>query len=466
MKNKNLVLKVDNQSIQHTRYLNKIIGTIDLKNLAKLINSVGLEANPRKSKVCNTTDQIRDTLEYNPAMFKYSSKGLLVSSSECHKLERGRLNLTYNNESVEGILDGGHNTLACGLSILEMIGFGDNKVNKIKKWDEFIAFWKEVFTEKSFEKIDQAQGDPEKEPEAFAQLPIEIIYPTEEGYSRFEEYIYFISAARNNNTALSVTTRSNHRHYYDALKKVLDEYVSEKITWKDNEETGHSKPIKSQEIIALSLIPLITLQKEGLLPEKLEKINPVSLYSSKGKCVQIFDSFIKLMNPANEEGREPTGEEITQNLESNELIMSAFEKMFLIPELEDCIVVNFPKAYNKTGKKFAKCPKVQRYSSTEKGPEFTNRKQKTQYYEKSSDYKYPKGFYMPIVASINALMHVKKNRVEWRVSDPKAFLEDNLDSILRNYFMFMESHNADPQVVGKSSYSYEVIESEINKLLQ
>ena len=73
---------------------------------------------------------------------------------------------------------------------------------------------------------------------------------------------------------------------------------------------------------------------------------------------------------------------------------------------------------------------------------------------------------MPIVASINALMHVKNNRVEWRVSDPKTFLEDNLDALLKNYFMFMESHNADPQVIGKSSFSYEMIESEINKLLQ
>ena len=47
-------------------------------------------------------------------------------------------------------------------------------------------------------------------------------------------------------------------------------------------------------IFTLSLIPLITLQKAGLLNEKLEKINPISLYSSKGKCVQIFDNFIKL----------------------------------------------------------------------------------------------------------------------------------------------------------------------------
>ena len=466
MKNKNIVLKVDNQSFQETRYLNKIIGTIDLKNLAKLINSVGLEANPRKSKVCNTTDQIRDTLEYNPAMFKYSSKGLLVSSSECHSLERNRLNLSYTNTSIEGILDGGHNTLACGLSILEMLQISDDVILKIKKWDQFIELWKEVFNEKSFDKIDQGLDGKEKDLESIAQLPIEIIYPTEEGYSRFEENIYFISAARNNNTALSVTTRSNHRHYYDTLKDRLDSYISEKVTWKDNEDTGHKSPIKSQEIIALSLVPLMTLQKAELLPEKLDKINPVSLYSSKGKCVQIFDNLIKLLNPANEEGREPSGDDITTNLESNELLMSAFEKMVLIPKLEDYIVINFPKVYNKTGKKFGKCPKVQRYSSTEKGPEFTNRPQKTQYYEMSTDYKYPKGFYTPIVASLNALMHIKNNRLEWRVSDPEAFLEDNMHSILKNYFLFMESHNSDPQVIGKSAFSYEMIESEINKILQ
>ena len=465
MKNKNLVLKVDNQSSQKTRYLNKIIGTIDLKNLAKLINAVGLEANPRKSKVCNTTDQIRETLEYNPAMFKYSSKGLLISSSECHALERNRLNLSYNNESIEGILDGGHNALACGLNILEMIGISDDKVGKIKKWDQFIELWKEVFNEKSFEKIDEAQGDSDKDPEAIAQLPIEIIYPSEDGYSRFEENIYFISHARNNNTALSTTTRSNHKHYYDALKEKLDPYISKKVTWKDNEDTGDTKPIKSQEIIALSLIPLMTIQKAGLL-ENLERINPVSLYSSKGKCVQAFDNFIKLMNPANEEGREPTGKEITENLESDELTMSAFEKMALIPKLEDYIVVNFPKIYNKTGKKFGRCPKVQRYSLTEKGPEFTNRKQQTQYYKISTEYKYPKGFYMPIVASLSALMNVKNNKVEWRVSDPEAFLEDNLSVILKNYFTFMDSHNADPQAIGKAAFSYEQIEGEINKLLQ
>ena len=122
-------------------------------------------------------------------MFKYSSKGLLVSSSECHKLERNRLNLAYVNESIEGILDGGHNTLACGLSILEMIGISDERVRKIKTWDQFIELWKEVFDEKSFEKIDQSFDDVNKDPESIAQLPIEIIYPTDEGYSRFEENI-------------------------------------------------------------------------------------------------------------------------------------------------------------------------------------------------------------------------------------------------------------------------------------
>ena len=180
-----------------------------------------------------------------------------------------RLNLSYTNTSIEGILDGGHNTLACGLSILEMINISDDIISKIKKWDQFIELWKEVFNEKSFEKIDQGFDGKEKDPESVAQLPIEIIYPTEEGYSRFEENIYFISAARNNNTALSVTTRSNHKHYYDTLKERLDSYVSEKVTWKDNEDTGHKNPIKSQEIIVLflTLLNVKSLGVENITPE-------------------------------------------------------------------------------------------------------------------------------------------------------------------------------------------------------
>ena len=462
---KKLIVKVKNQSFQHSKYLDKIIGTIDLKNIAKLINAVGLEANPRKSRVCNTTDQILETLEFNPGMFKFSSKGILISSSECYKMDKDRLNLAFDNESIEGILDGGHNTLACGLSILEIIGVGEEKIKKLKTWDQFIDFWKKVFKEESFKKIEEKLAENDDDIENIAQLPTEIIYPTEEGYSRFEENIYYISAARNNNTSLSVTTKSNHKHYYDSLKKKLDPKINENVTWKDNEVISSKRPIKTQDIIALTLIPLITLQKAGLLNKDLEKINPVSIYSSKSKCVQIFNNLIELESPADEDGSEPPYKEMLKKVESNELIMSAFDKMFLIPKLDDYLYINFPKAFNSTKKRFGNCPKVQRYSTTDKGKQFTNRKQTSQFYGYDSEYKYPKGFYTPIIASLSALMHVKANRLEWRVSDPEKFLKDNLSKILKDYFMFMETANSDPQVIGKASYSYTLIEREINLLL-
>ena len=47
-----------------------------------------------------------------------------------------------------------------------------------------------------------------------------------------------------------------------------------------------------------------------------------------------------------------------------------------------------------------------------------------------------------------------------------TFWYENMDSILKNYFMYMDSHHADPQAIGKSAFSYEQIESEINNLLQ
>ncbi len=464
--NKQLIIKVENQCFQQSKLLNKIIGTVDIKNIAKLINAVGLTANPRKSKVCNQTDQILDTLEYNPGMFRFFSKGILVSTPECHELERGRLNLTFENESFEGILDGGHTTLACGLHILEVIGISKSRIREIKKWDQFYDLWKEVFKEESFKKIDEKLSKNKDNPDENAQIPVEICFPTENGHSSFEQNIYFISDARNNNTALSVTTKSNHKHYYDPIKDRLDSIVNNRVMWKDNDTIANGKIIKSQDIIALSLIPLITLQKNNLLHENLPKINPVNIYSSKAKCLQTYDNLIKLESSDEESEDDLDYEDMLKKLESNELLMSAFSIMHDIPSLDDYLYLNFPKFYNKTGKRFASCPKVQKYSKTEKGKNIINRKQFSTFYELESEYKYPKGFYTPILVSLNALLEVRDNKVRWKVSDPKNFLENNLDDILTSYFQFMADFNSEPQVMGKSSSLYSMLETKIELALK
>jgi len=399
-------------------------------------------------------------------MLKFKSKGILVAASECHNLgERNRINLTFENQNFEGVLDGGHNMLACGLHILGIIGISEEKRRSIKKWDQFESLWKDCFKEESFSYIDDKINSNIDNPELNALLPLEIVYPTESGHSVFEQNIYYISDARNNNTALTLQTKSNHKGHYEIIKESLDELVNKKVMWKDNEEVQGKNPIKSQDVIALSLIPLIALQRIGKLPESLDKINPVVLYSSKAKCVQIFDNLIDTITPRNDEDVEATAEQKYEALLANDLLVSAFSLLIDLPSLDDFIYTNFAKFYNKTGKRFANCPKVKKYNPKEKGANFTNRKKITTYYNQESEYNFPIGFYTPIVASLHALMKIDGDKLSWAVKDPKKFLQDNLSKVMEGYVEMMDDFNSDPQTIGKSSSIYRYVEREFLYLL-
>ena len=142
--------------------------------------------------------------------------------------------------------------------------------------------------------------------------------------------------------------------------------------------------------------------------------------------------------------------------------------MKLIPLLHDFIYINFPKAFNANGKReFGKCEKVKIYSndSNDKGKKFIKKKQFAQYYNEESEYQYPAGFYTPIIVSLSSLMHIKDNKLVWRVADPLKFLEQNLSVILEDYFSYMDTCNSDPQTLGKSPYSYKLIAKEIDLIL-
>ncbi|SMN16497.1 hypothetical protein CRYPA_276 [uncultured Candidatus Thioglobus sp.] len=95
---------------------------LDARNFAKLIDAVGLTVNPRKSRVGKITNAIQETLELSPELFRFKSKGLLVSTSSCIELERNRFDLSFEEEQYEGVLDGGHNMLAIGLHLLLKLG--------------------------------------------------------------------------------------------------------------------------------------------------------------------------------------------------------------------------------------------------------------------------------------------------------------------------------------------------------
>ena len=51
--------------------------------------------------------------------FPFKTKGILLASSRYENLDRDRVRIHFDSRNIEGILDGGHNTLAIGLLILK-----------------------------------------------------------------------------------------------------------------------------------------------------------------------------------------------------------------------------------------------------------------------------------------------------------------------------------------------------------
>src|SRR5690606_9564269 len=115
--------------------------------------------------------------------------------------------LTFENNAIEGILDGGHNTLAIGLHILGLALGDPRAIKKIKRWPEFKEGW--VNHREAVATLKASAASGEGGPLDF-QVPIEVLVPTdpedEVMLDRFTSSLLEIGAARNNNVELTLET--------------------------------------------------------------------------------------------------------------------------------------------------------------------------------------------------------------------------------------------------------------------
>ncbi len=93
------------------------------------MDAATLEANPRTAKVGQITSDIRESIETTPDLFPFKTKGILVASANCKELERRRYHMTFENPAIEGILDGGHNTLAIACTSFRSLESSRGKSN-------------------------------------------------------------------------------------------------------------------------------------------------------------------------------------------------------------------------------------------------------------------------------------------------------------------------------------------------
>ncbi|MBM6687942.1 hypothetical protein H6A35_03535 [Collinsella tanakaei] len=439
--------------------IRRIIGLMPARFTIGLIDNLNLEANPRNSRLGSVTDAIIESIQQDEQsttskLFPFKSKGILLAASRYEELERDRYILQCVDLNTEGILDGGHNTLAIGTYILfqaaKATGNIPPKKRSISIWEEFKKTWME-----RREQI-QAYLDELRDSDAKAQLidngigtldfsvPIELLLPTEQDselcLENFRTSLLEICDARNNNAQLTQATKANQEGIFDAFNKIFkqkDPEFADCISWKTND----GKRVESRTLVALSWIP-ISKTKWVTGDEKIiDAPAASSIYNSKEKCL---DKFLQLMRRPEITDTETTARRVL----TDPVIRSALEVAADLPGLFDMLYEMFPECYNRIGN-FGRIGAV-------KGLLNKRGEYRTPFLQKPANRPVPDAYVYPLVFGLRALMQENKltHYIEW-ATDPYEFVQSEYcKQAVVDYCGVIQQSDYDPQKVGKGSFSY------------
>lgn len=435
-----LTLKFDQAGRQEVGYTRRIYGLVKLKQIANIIDVLDLESNPRDSKLSSITSDIIESLENTPELYALKSKGILLAASKVNPLDRDRFELQFEDKSIEGVLDGGHNLLAIGHFLLQQV-LEDTKdlreLRAAKIWSEFKVVFKK-HEEAVREYLDS------NEPSLNIPVPVELLLPLGQSVlevENFERILREIQEARNNNAQLRQETKTDKAGFFDNLKEFVDPNIRERIEWRQNE----SGDIKVADLISLAWIPLSMIDDEQIIDEDGKRViapSAVQTYSQKSACVTKFNDFMASSRVTSRHGSKAE----LHNLAVLSAIRIAGKDM---PKIYDVVSSKFPLAYNSADGRYGGITAVAKLNKSDKPKtaKFTNAK---------LEYKSPEGFLAPIVYSFKALLMVNPDgTIQWR-TDPVAFFEKNLNKLVGPYIDLIkeESYAYDPQKIGKSSAAY------------
>jgi hypothetical protein len=178
--------------------IKRAIGFVQIDQIIPLLDSAFLAPNPRAAKRNEIVSGILGTLqeEKERKLFRFKSKGLLLSSHKVEELERKRFRVEISKEFVDGVLDGGHNLLALGLFLLQGV-MDQQEWKRIKDWEQFDKAWERYRNDVTA----LAEGGS-----ISADVAVELLYPSEadeDTLSAFDDSAFEISQARNANTEVA-----------------------------------------------------------------------------------------------------------------------------------------------------------------------------------------------------------------------------------------------------------------------
>ncbi len=441
-----IIIKFDQLAEQTVEGITRLSGFVKATHFVALIDVLDLEANPRESKVGQVTEAIRESITNTPDEFPFKSKGVLLGASEFEHLDRNRVRVIFSSTDVEGILDGGHNTLAIGMHILSLVLGADPRLRKVRLWSDFRALWNEsraqVRAYRSEHAVDATESALAGPLDFF--IPVELIVPSdpddESTVAGFRTSLLDICAARNNNVQLRAEAKANHHGYFEELKELLPPDLASRVEWKPND----GGQIKVADIIALTWIPLALIQPPVVDGEgkQVEPPAPQGIYRSKGDCIARFERFMS----SNEVTKE------TDDGFKRELIHAGVRSTFALaadfPRLHDRLCAEFPKVYNALGGKYGRITAVSKMNPA------NGKKKYAKFTGMPLDYNSPEGFILPLVYGLQGLIERRDDgTVAWKV-DPDTFLDEHLPSVVKQFSLLLTPFQFDPQKVGKGAEAY------------
>lgn len=438
-----VVLKLDKQNSIQIGELLRFQGLVKGINLISLIDAVDLEANPRTSKTNNVTDAIIESIHRSTDIFPLKTKGILLGASKYEMLQRERIRIIFQDPTIEGILDGGHNMLAVGLYLLTAAGVPEAQTRKAKTWPAFKQLWRASRTE-----IGSLNANGKADPDFPLDflMPVDLIVPLDLGdpvsVDMFASSITEICAARNNNVQLQLAAKANQSGYFDYLRQALPVEVANQVEWKTND----GGRINVRDIVALAWIPLTVYDKnefrdsQGAVPDFPAD---TTIYRGKGDCMARFEKLMSLDSVTRADG--------AKNELINDKVKAALDIAGQMPALYDYICKNLPTAYNKWDGKFGRITAVKKMNPGDRLP---NDLARSKYGQEKIPANIPEGFIVPFVVGLRSLMGLnEQGLVVWK-AEPMAFLESHFEEIIRSLMSMFSEKGYDPQQVGKSAMSY------------
>lgn len=436
-----------------TGAVQRAIGFVNIQQLLPLIDSKSLAPNPRSAKKNTIIDGILGTLNDAPELFRFKSKGLLISSHRVESLQRNRFRIEFSKEFVDGVLDGGHNLFAISLYLLSQV-MDEKEVRKLRVWEQIDAAWAKHRNE-----IGGLTFNDED------QVAVELIFPisgSEEVQDQFDQAAFDISQARNANTQVKTEAFQNKLGFYDVLKEALPSELSSRVEWKPGVvEAIDAKPISVRDIVALSWIPLNLASEKKLLPIDISVL-PQNIYRNKGECSDKFNTLMM-----HEDVTEPIGGRAGQ---ARQLKHATVESCLVIagdlPHLVDVIYEHFPKLYNDGGFRFGRRTVVKMYdpdrlkelrAENKDVSGYTGIRPTTPYFQRMSNrlkYKYPEALIIPFVTGLSSLMEVHDGKIYWISDDIEDLVLEKLSKAAPLFDGQLDAYDWDPQRLAKSPSSH------------